>query len=218
MTILSSLSSCLNLHFGSSGKTVRCKGPVVETSYDFKDFNSIVVNGSSDMKISQADTFSVRVRANEEVFQYLDYRVEDGVLILQTKDQVQLRAETHDLTITVPCLELINVNGAADTDLEGPYVSDKSLNVVVNGAGDFDFESIAVPSLSFTMNGAGDINAEGLDVEKLTIAINGAGDIVLDGRATKTVISVHGAGDVDARSLVCNDWETHKAGLASIRR
>ena len=212
------LSSCLNIHIRTNGKAIRCKGPVVEQSFDLKDFSAITVNGSADIKIAQGDSFSVLVTANEEVYQYLDYRVEEGVLILETKDNVQLKAETHHLAVTLPCLETLKINGAADADIENGYVSGKPMVIEVNGAGDFDFESIAVPSISFTLNGAGDIDAKGLDVEKVSVIVNGAGDITLAGRATEAVISVHGAGDVDARGLVCDQWETHRAGLATIKR
>lgn len=211
-------SSCINFHITPNGKSIRCKGPVVEKSFDLKDFSAITVNGSADIKIAQGDNFSVLVTANEDVYQYLDYKVEDGVLILETKDHVQLRAETHHLAVTIPCLESLQVNGAADVEIPDGYVSGKALNIVVNGAGDFDFESVAVPSVAFTLNGAGDIDANGLDVEKVSVTVNGAGDIVLSGRATEAYISVHGAGDVDARELACDKWETHRAGLASIRR
>ena len=212
------LSSCININVSPNGKAIRCKGPVTEKSMDLKDFSSIVVNGSADMNLYQGDAFSVVVTANEEVFQYLDYRVEDGVLILATKDNVQIRAEKHELAVTLPCLESLQVNGAADVEIPDGYVSGKALNIVVNGAGDFDFESVAVPSVAFTLNGAGDIDANGLDVEKVSVTVNGAGDIVLAGRATEAYISVHGAGDVDARELVCDKWETHRAGLATIKR
>ena len=218
VSILAMLSSCINISFSSKGKAIRCKGPVTEQSLDLKDFSSIVVNGSADMKLYQGDAFSVQVTANEEVFQYLDYRVEDGVLILATKDNVQIRAEKHELAVTLPCLESLQVNGAADVEIPDGYVSGKALNIVVNGAGDFDFESVAVPSVAFTLNGAGDIDANGLDVEKVSVTVNGAGDIVLAGRASEAFISVHGAGDVDATELACDKWETHRAGLASIKR
>lgn len=210
------LNSCIFV--GTNGGFVRCDGEVKTDTLDLKDFNAIVVNGSSDMTIYQGESYSVVVTANEDVFQYLDYRVEDGVLHLETKDNVQIRAERNDLAITLPRLEMLKINGAADTDIVGPYVSGKPLEIEVNGAGDFDFESIAVPSLKITLNGAGDIEAKNLDVESLSVTVNGAGDVVLGGRASEADISVHGAGDVDATALACDKWETHKAGLASIKR
>lgn len=216
MSILSTLCSCFNINITPGGKAVRCKGPVVEKTMDLKDFNAIVVNGHSDLILKQADTFSVVVTANEDVFEHLDYRVEDGVLILGAKDNVTLLAKKHELAISLPVITSLSVNGAADVDLKG-YKSDKPMIISLNGAGDFELSGIAVPELDFTMNGAGDIDALDLDVKEINVTMNGAGDITLSGKAKKTVISVHGAGDVDASELDCDVVVKHCAGLASIK-
>lgn len=210
--------SCLNIHISGLGKnSIRCKGPVVEKSMDFSNFSGIVVNGSSDLFLSQGDTYSVLVKANEEVFDYLDYRVEEGVLLLETKDKVNLRAETFDVFITLPCLESLNVNGAADVNMETSYAAEKDLIITVNGAGDFSFKGVSVPTLKIGINGAGDIKVADMDVMTLSLSINGAGDAVLSGKADSANFSVSGAGDIDASELECEKINTHKAGIASIR-
>lgn len=201
----------------NNGKKVTCKGPVITKELDLSGFDAITVNGSSDMELFQGESFQVVVKANEEVFDYIDYKVEDGVLILETKDQVNIRAEEYDVTITLPVLKELIVNGAADVDIKKGYAASENLNVQVNGAGDFDLSGIAVPSLSFTLNGAGDIEADGLDVDKLSVAVNGAGDINVSGKAGKASFRISGAGDIDARGLDCESVTTHKSGMASIR-
>ena len=184
---------------------------------DLKDFTAIVVNGSSDIFLTQADTYSVVVTANEEVFDHIDYRVEDGVLVIGSKKNVNLRAEKYEIAVSLPLLESIIVNGAADVKQTGTYSADKDLTVQVNGAGDLNFSGVTVPSLTFSANGASDIKASGLDVQHLTVSVNGAGDAVLSGKAQSAHFSVNGAGDIDARDLDCDDVSTHKAGVASIR-
>ena len=201
----------------NDGKKVTCKGPVITKELDLSGFDAITVNGSSDMELFQGESFQVLVKANEEVFDYIDYKVEDGVLILETKDLVNIRAEEYDVTITLPVLKELIVNGAADVDIKKGYAASENLNVQVNGAGDFDLSGIAVPSLSFTLNGAGDIEADGLDVDILSVAVNGAGDIDVSGKAGKASFRVSGAGDIDARGLDCESVTTHKSGMASIR-
>ena len=201
----------------NNGKKVTCKGPVITKELDLSGFDAITVNGSSDMELIQGDYFKVLVKANEEVFDYIDYKVEDGVLVLETKDHVNIRAEEYEITITLPLLKELIVNGAADTDIKAGYVSSENLKVVVNGAGDFDLSGIKVPSLSFNLNGAGDIEADGLDVDELSVVVNGAGDIDLSGKAGKASFSVSGAGDIDATGLECGSFTTHKSGMASIR-
>lgn len=201
----------------NGGKAVTCKGPVVIKSFDFSDFDAISINGGADLELIQGQNFEVKVKANEEVFEHLEYEVAGSTLILKTKNNVGIRAEEYDVTVTLPTLMELTINGAGDVDLKNGYSSDKDLDITINGAGDLELTGIAVPSLSIGLNGAGDIEANDLNVEKLSVSINGAGDVDLSGKATKANFSVSGAGDIDARGLDCPDVQTHKSGIASIR-
>ena len=215
---LISTSCVYNLHLNWGDKSrVVCNGPVETRTFDLTGFNAITVNGSADVEIFQADTFGVSVTANTPVFDYLDYKVEEGVLILETKDHVHIKAETFDITIHMPELTNLTVNGAADADLKGGYSSDKDLEVIVNGAGDFDIKDIKLPRLAIVINGAGDIKAQDIQVENLSVDVHGAGDVKLSGVAGTTSLSVSGAGDIDAIGLDCNNVQTHKSGIASIK-
>lgn len=199
-----------------NGKTVRCKGPVVDKMMDLKDFKSITINGSSDIKLLQGESFLVSVHANEEVFDHLNYRVENGVLILETIDKVTIIADENEVTVALPLLTNITINGAADADMKG-YTAREDLTIQVNGAGDLDFSSLTLPNLNIQVNGAGDIDLPSLDVDKLKVEVSGAGDVVASGKAGKAEFSVSGVGGIDARNLECEDFTTRKSGVASIR-
>ena len=208
-------TGCIGINYGF--KTVRCNGPVEEVYFeDLKDFSKIEAFASVDLNIVQADTFSVKVTANKEVFDYLEYQIKDETLHLVTKDSVALRAEKYVVDITLPYIEKIEVFGAGDVDFKGNYASDKSLAIDVNGAADINIGKMQVPSVSIDVNGAGDIAINDLDAEMLSIEVNGAGDVVVAGKCEKCSFSVNGAGDIDAKNLECNDVKTHKSGLASI--
>lgn len=201
----------------NNGKTITCNGPVVTRTLDFSGFDAITVNGSSDMEILQGDVFQVLVKANEEVFDHIAYKVEDAVLIIENKDSVNIKAEEYDVTVTLPILKALTVNGAADVEMEKGYVSSEDLVMEVNGAGDFSLSGIKVPSLSVELNGAGDIEANGLDVKDLSVEVNGAGDIDVSGKAVNANFSVSGVADIDARELVTENVKTSKEGLGRIR-
>lgn len=206
--------SC-TISINGNGKRVVCKGPETTKSFDLSNFTGITVNGSSDLTITQGENYVVSVKANEEVFDYLDYEVVDGTLVLKNKDAVQIVAKTFEVSVTLPCLEKLLVNGAADAEIHN-YTSDKDMDVLVNGAGDFEVSSIKVPSLTFTVNGAGDIDASNLNVENLTVSVNGAGDVDLSGKAHTANLSVSGAGDIDASELDVEHTNIRKSGFASI--
>lgn len=219
LCVLALISCTWNVHLGNgkSGKSITCKGPVVTRSFDLADFSAIVINGHADLEFAQTNgTFGVSVKANEEVFQHLDYHVENDTLYLDTVDKVNIRADEFDIYISAPTLTSLVVNGAADAKIRSLNQTEK-LDVEVNGAGDFELKNIAVPQLGIEINGAGDLECEGLNVGKLSIDVNGAGDVELAGKAESCILHVSGAGDIDARKLECSDIQTSKAGLASIK-
>ena len=209
------VSSCV-IRVGDNGKKVTCKGPVTTKSFDFTGFDAITVNGGADLELIQGD-FLVSVKANEEVFDHLDYEVTDGVLVIKTKDDVGIRAEEYDITVSLPVLTAITVNGAGEFDLKNGYTADSGLDIDINGAGDLDITGITVPSLNIVVNGAGDIDINDMNVETLAVNISGAGDVDLSGKAGSATFTVSGAGDIDARGLECSDVQTHKSGIASIK-
>ena len=211
-------TSCFSIHINND-KRIVCKGEVETHEMNLEAFRQVVLNGSADLEISQAEACRVKVTANEEVFQYLDYRVEDGVLILETaKDgkPVHIQAKTFTVYLSAPLLESLTVNGAADAEMSG-YTSDSEIAMTVNGAGDISLSDIKVPTLRFAVNGAGDLDAKGLDTGNLYVSVTGAGDIRLSGQSGYANFSVTGAGDIDARGLDCPKVDKHKSGAASIR-
>jgi len=220
MMALVALTMLCSCHFafkmGNNKNVVICKGNVETRTFDLADFDQIVVNGMADLKYTQGNAFSVKVEANEEVFQYLDYRVDKGVLILETKDKVQPMAETFDIYVSSPELKIMSINGAAEVLVEG-IDSKQDLTIAVNGSTECELKDICVPTLYFTINGAGELEASKLRLEKFYLTINGAGEANLSGSADYASFRVSGAGDIDARELICSNIDKSTAGAAKIR-
>ena len=214
--VLALTSSCINVRY-NGGKNIRCKGTVEEKTMDLSDFQRIVINGGCDIYLTQGDGFKVSVKANEEVFDHLNYYVDGDVLMLETVDNVNIIADTYKAYITLPTLKKLTVNGAADADLDGGYSSEEDLSIEVNGAGDMDLTGLKVPSLTIQVNGAGDIDLNDIDVQEVSFSVNGAGDVYVSGKADKAEFNVSGVGGVDAKDLDCDNIQTHKTGVASIK-
>lgn len=213
------ISCTCNVHLGNgkNGKTVTCKGPVITKTFDLADFNAIEINGQADMEFTQTSgSYGVSVEANEEVFQHLNYRVVNGKLILETINKVNIRADKYEIYISAPMLSSIEVNGAIDGKILSLNQPDK-FELEVNGAADLELNKVSVPQFKIEINGAGDLDCKDLNVSALDIEVNGAGDVKLAGKAESCKLDVSGAGDIDARKLDCEQFETHKAGLASIK-
>ena len=212
------VSSCfsVNTNYKGGKNQLKGEGPVVTKSFDLKDFDSIVINGQADVTFPQGDSFDVTLTTQENIFDYVDFRVEGNTLILETKDRTVVRAERYDLSLQAPTLSSLEVNGAADFDIlklrtEGDFA------VKVNGAGDFSFDQVNCRDLTVTVNGAADIESS-VAVRSITIKVNGAGDVEVSGKAETASFEVNGAGDIDARNLsVSGQVEKHTSGMAKIQ-
>ena len=213
-------SSCfhVNTNWTSGKNAIKGEGPVITKSFDLKDFDQIVINGHADAVFTQSDTYEVTLRAQENVFDYVNYRVEGTTLILEMKDKRTVRSTEFDLTIKAPALKNLQVNGAADFDIPAGLVSDDDLKIEVNGAGDLTFKAVRCNNLSIQVNGAADVDLTDIDVQNLKVDVNGAGDVIVEGNAADASLSVNGAGDIDATNLkVSGKVSKHAAGIAKIK-
>ena len=213
-------SSCFHVNTNWSGgkNAIKGEGAVSSKSYDLRDFDRIVINGHADVTFTQSPDYEVTLRAQESVFDYVDYRVEGSTLILEMKDKRTVRSTEFDVTVQAPVLNSLVVNGAADFDIHGGLVCDGDLKIEVNGAGDLSFNAVRCGDLTIEANGASDIELSAIDVRKLDVEVNGAGDVDIDGKAESANLEVNGAGEIDARGLkVAGEVKKRSAGVAKIQ-
>ena len=219
-------SSCFHVNsnykgpFTLGGKdAIKGEGSVITKSFDdLTGFDRIVINGQSDAVFTQSDTYEVTLRAQENVFDYVDYRVEGTTLILELKDKRTVRSTEFEVTLKAPALKGLEINGAADFDIPAGLKSDDDLQIEVNGAGDLTFNGVRCNNLTIQANGAADVDLTNIDVRNLKVDVNGAGDVNVEGAAGDAALSVNGAGDIDATGLkVAGKVSKHAAGLASIK-
>ena len=212
-------SSCFHVNKNYNGGIfIKGSGPIVSKTFDFKDFDTIDINGGADVTFTQAEDYNVTVRTQESVLDSLDYRMEGTKLILEVKDRKSIQADVFEISITAPELNKVTVSGASDLDIKGLRI-DGDLEVQVNGAGDLDFDQIVCDNFSVQVNGAADAKLSSIDIRKLLkIEVNGAGDVDITGSAQDVTLEVNGAGDIDATGLkVAGEVKQHKAGIASIK-
>jgi hypothetical protein len=215
------LSSCFHVNTNWSGgkNAIKGEGPVVSKTFeDLKDFDKIEINGHADVNFTQSSVYEVTLRTQENILEYVDYKVVGTTLVIETKDHRSVRAEKYDLVIQAPALKRIEVNGATDFDIPAGLTSEDDLQIVVNGAGDLAFDAIRCKDLTIEVNGAADVDMTGIEVARLKVEVNGAGDANVSGNAANASFAVNGAGAIDARELkVSGEVKKSSSGLAKIR-
>lgn len=208
-------------------------GKVVSRDIDTNsDFSAIQLNGNVDIHVTQGDTISIRAYGNEKAideYQFSFNSDNDGCTTLTvslngftwdaTKENHNVNKSTPAISVyvTVPKIEDITIYGAGDIDIKETFKQEESLNVNINGAGDFDTDHIEVSNLHVNVNGAGDVSIDKAKcMNNVSCNINGAGDVGGKFKCKNLEFVVNGAGNIDAK-VKCYELTAACNGVGDIK-
>jgi len=195
LTVL--LSGCLVIPFDGGGinaNAVQGTGERVSRDFTVADFTGIDITGAYVVVYRQSNTNAVTVDMQENLFDYLEVYVRNGVLRINSERPFRTnRNNTPRIYIDAPYLENITFNAAINTE-NWDAIYTRRLNVSVSGAA-----NAVIP----------------MNVEELDVRIAGAADFELIGVATSATLSISGAGDIDAVNLQTQNTTITIAGAGN---
>jgi hypothetical protein len=212
------LSSCIVVVDGQgdwSRNLVPGSGVEVSEGREFEGtFERVHVGASVDVEIRVGEAQSVTVRADDNLIEWIDTSVRDGVLRIgwDSPDGSGWRPKVKPrVDVTVPALTGVELEGAPEVRVRG--VRSSSFDVEVAGAGRLRADG-KVETLKVDVAGAGDVDLFDLETTDAEVEVSGAGDVDL--RATGHVrATVSGAGDVRVKGGAV--IEQHVNGAGSVR-
>lgn len=166
------------LSFTACNNCIDGSGKISTSSSDLSEYNEVEIDVPANVQIRQSDKHSIEIQADENILSYIEYKVSGKKLKIELKKCIK-NFKVLDIVITTPNIKEIELNGAGKIYNSG-LIKTKELDVVINGAGNSDFN---------------------IDVKKLNIEINGAGSVKMKGIAKKQYIEINGAGSYSAFDL-----------------
>lgn len=160
-------------------------------TFDIADFKYIHLEGGFKVVLQQAEQAGLKIKADEDDFQFLDVEVRDSVLDIEIKDQ-HFTLDQIILYINFKQLEKLHIEGGAKLETQG-YVELKNFLVQVDGGAKINmqakaesFEVIGQGGTSFILEGvcnkmnarlagASYIDAEDFKCDSINIKIEGVG-------------------------------------------
>ena len=188
------LSACQVLPWFS---VVRGSGDIITESRSVSGFNAVQLDGAGILIVSQGDSESLEISADDNLMDSLTAQVEENTLVLGYQDQpwrktlLPSRPVVYNLTIT---------------DLT---------QLTLNGAGDLEIQSLQTNALVLAINGAGNIEINDLSAEHLSVNLAGTAAIEVSGVVTTQMINLDGAGDYQAEDLQSQSATIEISGLGS---
>jgi hypothetical protein len=170
-------------------------GNVVTREETFTDFDKVDVSDAFTVNVSQGDTFSVLIRIDENVVQYLEVVKEGSTLKIGVKPAaIGIGPRTLEAEVTMPELTRLDLGGASDGTITG-FKSTKALDVELSGASSLQ----------------GDIEAGDARFD-----VSGASDVSLSGSGQDATIRAEGASDVDLADFPIADATVEATGASTV--
>jgi hypothetical protein len=173
-------------------------GSIVTQQRTVANFTKVKVNGETDVNIIQGTTFKVEVSDYSNLVNEIETIVIGDELIVGYRQNINVFRGKSLVTITMPVLKSIIVNGSGDAKINGAFTTDNCI-AKVSGSGDIWISSLTLTN-DFTSNiyGSGNITITNGLCDKAIFNLNGSGDINAFGMQSNTAnINVNGSSDTE---------------------
>lgn len=173
---------------------------VVVQERDVSGFTGIVFAGTGDLHITQSDSESMTITAEQKVLDVITTEVKGGVLHIGRKRGSKVRSrEEIRFDVSLRVLERLGMSGSGDAFAE--RLESEKLTVTISGSSDVELGEVLTDELRVTISGSGELELDQLDASHVDASITGSGEIEISGRTDTQDVSVAGSGDHKAMGL-----------------
>ena len=213
--IVGSGSDCEDL----IGESVRGSGHMGEEIRDISGVSGVKLATLGKLYIELGQEEKLVIKAEDNLLEYLETDVRNGVLIIDTRKNINIRPRKKvSYYLTVKELESIKISSSGD--IEAPDLKTNRLKFSVSSSGDLRTGNLDVKSLDVSISSSGDIFIPRLQANIIDVNITSSGDLDIDrGSVEKQDVSISSSGDYQARSLESREARVHisSSGDAYVR-
>ena len=188
----------LSITFISCGwRRVKGNGEIATVNRNESNFKSVKAGGSFDVYLTQGETYEIKLTGDENLLQYVETKVENGVLRIRTRKGVNLRpTEDMKIYITAPRFAELSLAGSGKIVAETNLTSDAKIKISIAGSGDILMKEVNAPQVSVNIAGTGKVEASGA-TRDVDVDMAGTGEVNIKGlKAENAKVEIAGAGDV----------------------
>lgn len=174
-------------------------GNVKKETRQVNDFTGVLVSGNINVDLTYGDSKNITIEADENILPYIETAVENGNLVVKTKDKVSIRSKNKLIVhASLTRLTRLRVAGSGNITGDGNFSNDGKTEIGVSGSG-----NINVGMNSFN---------------ETKINISGSGNVTLRGKSTNNIdATISGSGNIDCTDVASNDVFAHVSGSGNIK-
>jgi hypothetical protein len=189
MLLLAVSTSCIS---SQSAFPVKGSGDLKDKTYSVSDFKGVEVSGGFDVNLEQGNEEKVILSAQENLFEYINVRVEGGILKIYT-DRNVIASRGLKAKIYLKSIESLNVSGGGDVVTEN-ILDLPNIDINLSGGGDLK-STLKTNQMRCDISGGGDAEFSG-EIKKFEAGMSGGGDLNSDIASNDISCSLSGGGNV----------------------
>ncbi|MCD4746553.1 MAG: DUF2807 domain-containing protein [Bacteroidales bacterium] len=187
-------------------------GNVVKQERQVSSFSAIKVGGAFEVHLTQGNTESLTIEADENLMDIIETKVRNNTLIISTKESIR-KSKALNLYISFKDIENLDISGAVE--VKGiNKMNFKTLSIEGSGASEVELK-LTANELELDFSGASEIELSG-NASIVELDISGAGEFMGEDLETdKFIVSISGAGNAEIN--VKDELEIDISGAANLK-
>lgn len=197
--LLFALLALITFNSYSQWQTIKGNGNIKKETREVSGFTGVSLSGNMNVQLAYGTSNSITVEGDENLLPYIKTKVEDGNLVVKSKDKVGLKSR-NKLMVYVSLTKLtgLRVSGSGN----------------ISGTGDFNNDG----KTNISVSGSGNINVGMNSFNETKIAVSGSGNVTLKGKSTNNIdATISGSGNIDCSDVTSNDVLAHVSGSGNIK-
>lgn len=182
-----------------AGASIKALAGVKKEDRNVAPFTKISVSSGIDLYLTQGNTHSVAIEAEEDILSKIETAVENGVLTIKVKRGERINWRNGKLTliahVSTPTIEAIMGSGGSDIYPQTPINSNASLAIMLSGGSDFKSGTVKAKDVEVKLSGGSDAKQLDVTADTFTVAISGGSDCYATVNATDIELKQSGGSD-----------------------
>ncbi len=178
-------------------------GKVATETRPVGDFTAVKLAGIGDVILTQGQSASLRIEAEDNLIPYFDTSVQGETLVIGIKDQYfgfNLHP-TKPVKFYVSSPKINAVTLAGSGNIITGDVSSTDFKASLLGSGDISIDSLTAGNVDINLAGSGNVSIAKVQADTCSSTIAGSGNITLAGEASRQTAKIVGSGDYLAGGL-----------------
>jgi len=172
------VAAALTLSRLISTRTIEGSGNVVTRTMDFSDFTTVDVGGGFRVEITRSSSYSIRVTADNNTFDYIDVYKTGDTLTIGVKSGFSFRSVTLKADITMPNLYAVTLSGGTQGTAK-EFTSTHDFALVLSGGSTIELEG-AASNLDLVASGGSRSDLSDFPVHNATVLLSGGSQATIN--------------------------------------